>query len=68
MKPDYSEIYAKRADMYERLIRREDRDGNLLPAIRAVRPPKDLDIIDLGAGTGTCGSPRGFQVWTVREP
>jgi ubiquinone/menaquinone biosynthesis C-methylase UbiE len=41
--------------MYERLIQREDDQGNLLKAIEAILPTAGLDIIDLGAGTGRLG-------------
>ncbi len=51
-KPDYADIYAQGAAQYERLISREDYEGNLLPAIRAIRRPDGLDIVDIGAGTG----------------
>lgn len=50
--PTEKEIYEKHADMYERLIQREDVEGNLPKAIDAICPPDGLDVIDLGAGTG----------------
>lgn len=50
--PDLSEVYRRRADHYERMIRTEDYEGNLLPAIEAICPLDGLDVIELGAGTG----------------
>jgi ubiquinone/menaquinone biosynthesis C-methylase UbiE len=50
--PDERAIYARHADQYDQLVRREDRDGHLLPALQAVRPLEGLDVIELGAGTG----------------
>lgn len=50
--PTEREVYAAHADQYERLIQREDHQGNLLPAIRRIRPLDGLDALDLGAGTG----------------
>jgi ubiquinone/menaquinone biosynthesis C-methylase UbiE len=49
---DHQQIYQQGADQYQRLISREDHQGNLLPALRRIKPPDGLDIIDLGAGTG----------------
>ncbi len=50
--PTEKEVYEKHADLYDRLIRREDVDGNLLRALDSICPPDGLDVIDLGAGTG----------------
>jgi ubiquinone/menaquinone biosynthesis C-methylase UbiE len=54
--PDYEQIYSKQADQYERLITREDYEGNLWRALSRIRPPERLDVVELGAGTGrlTC--------------
>jgi ubiquinone/menaquinone biosynthesis C-methylase UbiE len=49
---DYKEIYASRADDYERLITYEDYQANLLPALNRIRPLAGLDMVELGAGTG----------------
>ena len=49
---DYHEIYAQRADQYERLVSREDYQGRILPALRKIRPLEGLDVVELGAGTG----------------
>lgn len=54
--PDHKAIYNREADNYERLVSREDHQGNILKAIRQVIDPANLDVIELGAGTGrlTC--------------
>jgi ubiquinone/menaquinone biosynthesis C-methylase UbiE len=49
---EHQQIYHQRADQYQQLISREDYQGNLLPALRRIKLPDGLDIIDLGAGTG----------------
>ncbi len=50
--PTQKEIYEHHADLYDRLIQREDYQGNLLKAIESILAPDGLDIIDLGSGTG----------------
>ena len=51
--PTEKEVYEKHADQYERLIQREDYQNNLLAAIQAYFPlNKNVDVIELGAGTG----------------
>jgi SAM-dependent methyltransferase len=40
------------AQTYQELVSREDYQHNLLGAIRAITPISDLDILELGAGTG----------------
>lgn len=50
--PTEQEVYSQHADLYDRLIQREDYQGNLLKAIESIIAPDDLDIIDLGSGTG----------------
>lgn len=54
--PDHKSIYNQEAENYQRLVAREDYQGNILKAIRAVLPVEGIDIIELGAGTGrlTC--------------
>ena len=34
----FEEIYAGHAEEYDALVRAEDRDGNLIPAIEAIHP------------------------------
>ncbi len=50
--PTEKEVYAQHADQYERLIRREDHQGNILREIEKVCPLDSLDVVELGAGTG----------------
>jgi ubiquinone/menaquinone biosynthesis C-methylase UbiE len=51
--PTEKEVYEAHADQYERLIRREDYQNNLLAAIETYFPlDKNVDVIELGAGTG----------------
>ena len=50
--PTEKEIYRSHADRYERLVLREDYQGNILPAIERRCPLDGLDIVELGAGTG----------------
>ncbi|MFL7837790.1 MAG: class I SAM-dependent DNA methyltransferase [Candidatus Promineifilaceae bacterium] len=54
----YREIYYKQAAQYERLVAREDYQGNILPAVQEICAASRLGglngrtIIDTGAGTG----------------
>ena len=51
--PTEKEVYEAHADQYERLIRREDYQGNLLAAIESYFPlNRNVDVVELGAGTG----------------
>lgn len=50
--PTEKEVYEHHADLYDRLIQREDYQGNLPRAIESLVPSEGLDIIDLGSGTG----------------
>lgn len=50
--PDYRLIYRSEAERYDRLVRREDFMGNLLPAIASIQSPDDRVLLELGAGTG----------------
>ncbi len=52
MTDHYAEIYAHHAEKYERLIAREDYTGNLLAALQGITLLQELDVIDMGAGTG----------------
>lgn len=49
---DQAEIYEEHADEYEALVRAEDCDGNLLPAIARVIPLRGAEVLEVGAGTG----------------
>lgn len=50
--PAEKEIYAEYAAEYEALVSCEDHEGNILQAIRQTVPLGDLEVLDLGAGTG----------------
>ena len=51
--PTEKEVYEAHADQYERLIRREDYQSNILAAIEDYFPlNKNVDVVELGAGTG----------------
>ena len=50
--PDHKSIYNEAALNYERLVSREDYQGNLLKAIQAVLPLQGITVVELGAGTG----------------
>jgi ubiquinone/menaquinone biosynthesis C-methylase UbiE len=50
--PDAAEIYQFHPEDYDALVRCEDRDGNLLKAIRDVVQLQGADVVELGAGTG----------------
>lgn len=50
--PDFQTIYDQHADMYDRLVACEDYQGNILPALRRVRPLDGLEVLEMGAGTG----------------
>lgn len=50
--PDAHSIYNKEALNYERLVSREDFQGNILQAIEEVLPLQGIDVVETGAGTG----------------
>jgi ubiquinone/menaquinone biosynthesis C-methylase UbiE len=50
--PTEQEVYAKHAVEYEALVSHEDYQGNILKAIRSIVPLRDVDVIDVGSGTG----------------
>jgi ubiquinone/menaquinone biosynthesis C-methylase UbiE len=52
MSDHFQTIYATQADLYERLISREDAHGNLFAALIDIRSPDGLTIVEMGAGTG----------------
>jgi len=53
---DYRKIYRSEAAQYDRLIEREDYQGNLLPAMQKLIRLEGLKVVESGAGTGrlTC--------------
>lgn len=50
--PTFEEIYAHHAEAYDALVRCEDHEGHLLPALAAVAPLKGAAVVEFGAGTG----------------
>ncbi len=52
MSDQQRKIYQNDADRYEALISREDHQGNIMKVLKEIVNPDDLDILDLGAGTG----------------
>jgi ubiquinone/menaquinone biosynthesis C-methylase UbiE len=50
--PTEKEVYDAHADQYERLIQREDYQGNILREIEKLISLEGLGVVDLGAGTG----------------
>lgn len=50
--PDHKKIYQEEAGNYQRLVAREDYQDNLSAALREINPWENLDVVDLGAGTG----------------
>jgi ubiquinone/menaquinone biosynthesis C-methylase UbiE len=50
--PDHKSVYTDQAQQYERLVSREDYQGNILPALQAIRPLANSTVLELGAGTG----------------
>jgi ubiquinone/menaquinone biosynthesis C-methylase UbiE len=50
--PTEKEVYTLHANQYDRLTLREDYQNNILRTIQKISPLVNMDIIDLGAGTG----------------
>ena len=48
----WRELYAEHTDRYERMIQAEDYQGQLLAAVRQLRPLADQAVVEFGAGTG----------------
>jgi ubiquinone/menaquinone biosynthesis C-methylase UbiE len=49
---DYWKIYHSEAERYDRLVSREDREGNLVAALESICPLAGIRVVELGAGTG----------------
>jgi ubiquinone/menaquinone biosynthesis C-methylase UbiE len=49
--PSEAEIYAQHADLYERLVSREDYQSNILTTLQRIAPLKGLEVVEPGAGT-----------------
>ncbi len=54
--PDHKEVYDRYADRYQRLVSREDYQGNIPRALGEITPLEGKDVVESGAGTGrlTC--------------
>ena len=50
--PTEIEVYTLHASQYDRLIQREDFHNNILSAIQQITPLHNLNVVDIGAGTG----------------
>ena len=50
--PEQDLIYRNEAESYERLILREDHEGNLIRALQEIVSVRGKTVVDLGAGTG----------------
>jgi ubiquinone/menaquinone biosynthesis C-methylase UbiE len=64
--PDAREVYELHPEKYDALVRCEDRDGNLLTAIRSLAPLEGSDVVEFGAGTGRVTVLLAPHVRTVR--
>ncbi|MFU8827453.1 MAG: class I SAM-dependent methyltransferase, partial [Brevefilum sp.] len=49
--PELTTIYASEAERYHALVKREDYQDNLLPAIQSIDSMTGKDVLELGAGT-----------------
>jgi len=65
--PDLATVYRDHADRYEAMIRTEDYEGNLLPAIEAICPLAGIDAVETGAGTGRVTRLLAPRVRTIRS-
>ena len=52
MSDHFQNIYRYQAEDYDRLVAREDQQGNLFAALNAIRPLAGLRVVEFGAGTG----------------
>jgi ubiquinone/menaquinone biosynthesis C-methylase UbiE len=54
--PDHKAVYDQFGVMYERLVSREDYQGNILRTIRKITSLVGKDVVEMGSGTGrlTC--------------
>lgn len=52
MSEHFRDIYANKADLYDRMVAREDYEHHLLPALTAIHPLQNAVVVEFGAGTG----------------
>jgi len=52
MTDHFKNIYTNKADLYERMVSREDQHGNLFSALNDIRSMYGIDVVEFGAGTG----------------
>lgn len=52
MTDHFLNIYHHKADLYERMVGREDQRGNLFAALTEIHPLDGATVVDFGAGTG----------------
>lgn len=55
MPEEHKKTYREQAEDYDLLVSREDYQQNLIKAIQRIRKVDDLNVIDLGSGTGRVG-------------
>ncbi|MCY3834176.1 MAG: class I SAM-dependent methyltransferase [Chloroflexi bacterium] len=48
----FQDIYRNRAEQFDRLVAREDRQGNLFAALNDIHPLHGATVLEFGAGTG----------------
>lgn len=63
--PEHQEIYQQYAQQYDRLVMREDYQQRILPAIEKILPLAELDVVELGAGTGRLTTLLAPQVHSI---
>lgn len=49
---EFKDVYRRNAAAYDRLVAREDYQGNVFAALNAIQPLHGLSIVEFGAGTG----------------
>jgi ubiquinone/menaquinone biosynthesis C-methylase UbiE len=64
--PTFEEIYAHHAEAYDALVRREDYEGRLLPALARLAPLDGATVVEWGAGTGRLTRLLGPAVSSIR--